>query len=173
MNAHVPDRKQCPLSLLQGWASGTKKFVTKDDVKGHNIPTWPELAVSKLWPAVSADPVLKHYFPDKYAKGKVPEREFFWGILFAVKPGYAKKLVSDALELRAASCMDELGNDRAKKMTIAPEILQKMIDAPYFLGKFQVHSCSQATFGQISHPDQHVDKEASLEEACVRGDSKA
>jgi hypothetical protein len=50
-------------------------------------------------------------------------------------------------------------------MTIAPEILQKMIDAPYFLGKFQVHSCSQATFGQISYPDQHVDKEASLEEA--------
>ena len=90
-----------------------------------------------------------------------------------MKPGYAKKLVSDALELRAASCMDELGNDRAKKMTIAPEILQKMIDAPYFLGKFQVHSCSQATFGQISHPDQHVDKEASLEEAWVWSDSKA
>ena len=37
--------------------------------------------------------MLKDYFPDKMPKGKVPEKKFFWGILFAVKPGYAKTLV--------------------------------------------------------------------------------
>jgi hypothetical protein len=42
--------------------------------------------------------VLKDYFPDKLPKGKVPEKKFFWGILFAVKPGYAKTLIKDALE---------------------------------------------------------------------------
>ena len=42
--------------------------------------------------------MLKDYFPDKMPKGKVPEKKFFWGILIAVKPGYAKTLVKDALE---------------------------------------------------------------------------
>ena len=55
-------------------------------VKKVKIPTWPELAVARLLPAVLADPSLKCYFPDKYADGKVPDREFFWGIINAVKP---------------------------------------------------------------------------------------
>ena len=64
------------------------------------VPTWPELAVSKLLPTVMADPILKHYFPDKFAKGKVPDRHYFWGVLYAVKPGYFKALVNSALEQR-------------------------------------------------------------------------
>ena len=62
------------------------------------VPTWPELSVVKLLPAVLADSILKHYFPDKYAKGKVPDRHYFWGVLYAVKPGYFKALVNNALE---------------------------------------------------------------------------
>ena len=42
------------------------------------VPTWPELSVAKLLPAVLSDSILKHYFPDKYAKGKVPDRHYFW-----------------------------------------------------------------------------------------------
>ena len=76
----------------------TKKWLNRDNVPQHFIPGWPELAITKLWPSVSSDPVLKDYFPDKMPKGKVPEKKFFWGILFAVKPGYAKTLVKDALE---------------------------------------------------------------------------
>ena len=55
-------------------------------VKRVKIPTWPELAVARLLPAVLADPALKPYFPDKFAVGKVPDREYFWGIINAVKP---------------------------------------------------------------------------------------
>jgi hypothetical protein len=58
------------------------------------VPTWPELAVAKLLPAVMNDSVLKHYFPDKYSKGKVPRQALFWGVIYAVKPGYFKALVN-------------------------------------------------------------------------------
>ena len=40
------------------------------------------------------------YFPSKLPVGKVPEKHFFWGILNAIKPGYAKCLMKDAIESR-------------------------------------------------------------------------
>ena len=37
------------------------------------------------------------YSPSKYAKVKVPDKNFFWGVLHAVKPDYAKALVTNAM----------------------------------------------------------------------------
>lgn len=65
------------------------------------VPTWPELSIQKLLSTVLADPTLKPYFPDKYSKGKVPDRKYFWGVISAVKPGYFKALVNNALEQRS------------------------------------------------------------------------
>lgn len=67
-------------------------------VQRLKIPTWPELSVAKLLPAVLNDSALKHYFYDKYGKGKVPDREYFWGVIHAIKPGYFKGLINGALE---------------------------------------------------------------------------
>ena len=41
------------------------------------------LSVKLLSGLVMADPVLKDYFPDK-----LPERDFFWGVVFAIKPAF-------------------------------------------------------------------------------------
>ncbi len=70
-------------------------------VQRIKIPTWPELSVSKLLPEILSDSILKHYFYDKYGKGKVPDREYFWGVINAVKPGYFKALINSALEQRS------------------------------------------------------------------------
>jgi hypothetical protein len=53
VNAHLPSKKACPLSLLQGFAMKTKKWLDRDSVPQHFIPGWPELAITKLWPSVS------------------------------------------------------------------------------------------------------------------------
>jgi hypothetical protein len=53
--------------------------------------------VNKLVESVMKDVTLRDYFPDKYGKGRTPERNYFWGVLFGVKPGYAKTLVHDAI----------------------------------------------------------------------------
>jgi hypothetical protein len=53
--------------------------------------------VNKLVESVMKDVILRDYFPDKYGKGRTPERNYFWGVLFGVKPGYAKTLVHDAI----------------------------------------------------------------------------
>jgi len=82
-------------------AEGKKKYLERRAVPSFKVPTWPELSVKALLGQVLNDVVLKEYFPDKFAKGRTPERGFFWGVLFAVKPGYAKHLVHDAIQLRS------------------------------------------------------------------------
>ena len=49
------------------------------------MPTWPELSVSKLWPIVRRDPAFADYFPTQLPKGKLPEKQFFWGVIFTIK----------------------------------------------------------------------------------------
>jgi len=98
------------------------------------VPTWPELSVAKLLPTVMADPVLKPYFPDKYGAGKVPDRNYFWGVISAVKPGYFKALINEALEQRNKVAVLDLQKPE-KTLAIKSEVLAKMLDAPYWLGK--------------------------------------
>ena len=100
------------------------------------MPTWPELAVSKLWPTVQNDAALMEYFPRKLAKGKVPEKRFFWGVIHAVKPGYAKVLMKDAIEARnQPPAEEEKQPDPAKVVFVQDALLRKMLAAPVFLSK--------------------------------------
>ena len=100
VDAHLPSRKQCPFAFLQELASGQKKYLLRQHVPSFHMPTWPELAVSKLWPIVQTDAAFMPYFPSKLPVGKVPEKHFFWGVLNAIKPGYVKCLMKDAIESR-------------------------------------------------------------------------
>ena len=61
------------------------------------VPTWPELSVAKMLPVIVADRHFKPYFADSYPKGKVPYREYFCGVVAAIKPGFFKCLIDDAL----------------------------------------------------------------------------
>ena len=46
------------------------------------------------------------YFPDHYAKQRSPERDYFWGTIFGVKPGYGKALIMHAIEQRNQTAQD-------------------------------------------------------------------
>ena len=90
--------------------------------------------MSKLWPIVQMDRAFMEYFPSKLPVGKVPERHFFWGILHAIKPGYVKCLMKDAIESR--NQLPEEGVDAPVQMLqIQDDILRKMLTAPVFMGK--------------------------------------
>ena len=63
----------------------------------------------------------------------MPDREFFWGVVSAVKPGYYKKLLTDAMEARARA--DNLANKEQKVIQIKNDVLQKLLDTPSWIGK--------------------------------------
>ena len=93
-DVHLPSRKNCSLLFLQQMAEGTKKTIERSKVPSNSVPQWPELSVKLLSSLVMADPVLKDYFPDKFRSGKLPERDFFWGVVFAIKPAFGKAIVN-------------------------------------------------------------------------------
>ena len=133
-DVHLPSRKACSLQFLQQLAEGTKKMVDRAKVPANRVPQWPELAVRLLSPNVLADPQLKDYFPDKFRAGKAPERDFFWGVLFAVNPLFARAIIKEAMELRNKAPQG-FQDDPAKHLVIESSILQKMLEAPEFTGK--------------------------------------
>jgi hypothetical protein len=69
------------------------------------MPLWPELSVKKLLPMVLKDKHFAPYFPD-YKGERVPDKRFFWGIIFAIKPGFGKALVKSAMEQRNVQPQD-------------------------------------------------------------------
>jgi hypothetical protein len=134
VEAFVPPKAACPFTFLQELAAGKKKYLLRKHVPSFKMPTWPELAVSKLWPVIQQDAAFQDYFPSKLPAGKVPDKQFFWGIIHAIKPGYAKCLVKDAMESR--NKLPEAGEeDKVKMLQINEDILRKMLTAPVFLGK--------------------------------------
>lgn len=98
VDLHLPIKSQCKLEFLQAIIEGRKPMLESYRVPKIKVPTWPELSIAKLLPKILADNTLKTYFYDKYAKGKVPDRSYFWGVVSAVKPGYFKALINGALE---------------------------------------------------------------------------
>ena len=115
-------------------AAKEKKYLLRVQVPAFHMPAWPELAVSKLWPIIQNDEAFMEYFPGKLPKGKVPEKHFFWGVFMAIKPGYVKCLMKDAIEQR--NVLPQAGEpDATKLLQIDSTLLQKMLEAPIFMSK--------------------------------------
>ena len=133
-DVHLPSRKNCSLLFLQQMAEGTKKTIERSKVPSNSVPQWPELSVKLLSSLVMADPVLRDYFPDKFRSGKLPERDFFWGVVFAIKPAFGKAIVKEAMELRNKP-KEGAAEDETKHMVIKDSILRQMLAAPMFTCK--------------------------------------
>ena len=70
----------------------------------HNtVPSnWPELAIKRLMPEVMNNLGLYSYYPDWTPSTRFVDRDFFWKVMYAVKPNYAKMLVADCIQQRTA-----------------------------------------------------------------------
>ena len=82
--------------------AGKKRFLKKGEVKGCNAPLYDELSVSNLWPMLQEDEQFMQYFPDKYAKGRMPTREYFFNVLNTLKYDYCQQLIKHANEMRTS-----------------------------------------------------------------------
>ena len=51
-----------------------KKLLRLNEVKRVNVPLYDELSVTKIWPMMKSDELFMRHFPDKLAKGRVPDR---------------------------------------------------------------------------------------------------
>ena len=94
----MPSLKQCRLAHIQAILSGQKKVLKQKDVPARIIPNWPQLAVKHVYDEAIKLPNVSDYLPDPTGKGesRLPERDFFWRVLYCLHPEYVDKLVMDA-----------------------------------------------------------------------------
>ena len=102
------------------------------------------------------DEQLAVYLPDQYRLSKrSPERDFFWGIIFGVKPAYGKALVASAIDQRNQPHAGQHA-DEIKTLVIQKDILDRMLAAPLLNCKFTAcyTACRPATSWEITGHDQ-------------------
>ena len=80
-----------------------KKLLRLDEVKRRCVPLYDELAVIKLWPMMKSDQELMKFFPTKMAKGRVPDREYFFNVLNTFQGEYLQRLIRHASDQRNES----------------------------------------------------------------------
>jgi hypothetical protein len=74
------------LSFLRDLLCEKKHHLKRNEVIYLTIPNYKELSVKNLYEDAMQDQVLSKYLPTKeQLSGKLPERDFFFGILSTLK----------------------------------------------------------------------------------------
>ena len=81
------------------------------------VPKYEELSVKNLYEDALNDPEVGSFLPDlAMNSNRLPERDFFFGILGTIKPDYLKQIINDAHKnhirpLNGFPCLCEPFND--------------------------------------------------------------
>lgn len=67
------------------------------------MPHYDELSVFRLWPEMKNDSEFMKYFPSKFPKGRLPDRNYFFNILNTVMEAYVEQIMSHANKARTSA----------------------------------------------------------------------
>ena len=73
-----------------------KGLLALAEVAFISVPKYPELAIATLFAKFKADEKLMRYMPDKFPKGRVPDRSYFFNVLNTIYPDYTNEMVKVA-----------------------------------------------------------------------------
>ena len=82
--------------FLKEILTNQKALLRLDQVKRISVPQFDELSVIKLWPMLQSDEKFMRYFPKKMAKGRVPDREYFFNLVNTFQPSYLQQIIKHA-----------------------------------------------------------------------------
>jgi len=86
VNVFLPTMKGTKLSFMRDILSDKKLHLKQNEVIRLEIPAYQEISVKNLYEDAMKDPVLSKYLPTKeQLSNKLPEREFFFGVMCTMK----------------------------------------------------------------------------------------
>ena len=88
-----------------------KSLLRLDQVKWINAPLYDELSVINLWPMMKDDENFRRFFPSKMAKGRVPDREYFFNVLNTFHQKYVEQIIRHANEQRNSVSNDAIAKE--------------------------------------------------------------
>ena len=97
------------------------------------IPAYQELSVKNLFEDAMNDPVVSKYLPSsEQLGGKLPERDFFFGILSTLKNGYMKEIIEEANKKRFKLDKDD---ESKEGIAITENWFKELTKHPYYSSK--------------------------------------
>ena len=89
--------KGTKLSFLRDILSDKKLHLKQNEVIRLEIPSYQELSVKNLYEDAMKDAVLSKYLPNKdQLSNKLPEREFFFGVMCTLRKQYMSDIIAAA-----------------------------------------------------------------------------
>ena len=81
--------------------SEAKLFLKQNDLNRMEVPSYQEISVKNLYDDAMKDELLVKYLPSKeQLGGRLPERDFFFGVLCTLRNQYMKDIIADAHKAR-------------------------------------------------------------------------
>ena len=118
------------ISFMKAILSDEKKALRSKDVHPIEIPNYPEISVKNLYDDAMNDPEVAQYLPTlKQTSNKLPERQFFFGVLSTLCQEYVQEIVREAHERRFKLPENDL---KKQGIMISDTWLEELKKHPYF-----------------------------------------
>ena len=97
------------------------------------VSRYDEVSVKGLWPSLSKDKKFMQFFPDDYAEGKGPSRDYFFGILNTLYPDYLEKIIAHADKQRYSVTGEAM---KKESINISDSWQEQLKSMPYLSCKY-------------------------------------
>ena len=89
------------LSFIRDIVADKKLHLKQNEINHMEVPVYPELSVKNMYDDAMGDVELAKYLPSReQLSGKLPERDFFFGILCTLKHQYMSDVIAEAHKKR-------------------------------------------------------------------------
>ncbi len=93
------------------------------------VPLYQEISVKSLYQDALKDPLLSKYLPNPdQLSGKMPERDFFFGIVCTLRNQYMKDIIEDAHKKRFKA---EGDGNKKEAIRLSDAWLEELLKHPY------------------------------------------
>ena len=123
--------------------------------------------MKNLYDDAMGDPVLAKYLPSKeQLSGKLPEREFFFGVLCTLKQDYIKEIIAEASKKRFKPEEDET---KKQAILISDKWMEELMKHPYHSSKtLMINLCREARHRHLPHQGARQALQEPQEERSLR-----
>lgn len=126
----LPSLKGTSLDFMRDILKESKLHLKANEVIHLEVPRYQELAVKNMYQDAMADELLASYLPSrKQLSNKLPEREFFYGVVATLRRQYMTDVIKHAHEQRYKAA----DNDPKKESIVVTSAwMDELTKHPYF-----------------------------------------
>ena len=89
------------LGFMRDILSEAKQFLRQNEVNHMEVPCYQEISVKNLYEDAMKDELLMKYLPTReQLSGRLPERDFFFGLMCTLRNQYMKDIIAGAHKAR-------------------------------------------------------------------------